>query len=74
MKKTVLFYTKEDCPLCDEAKTLLQLFFKGFEQRNIHDCDEWLLAYQLMIPVIVIDEEEIYGERICYEVLESKLN
>jgi len=74
MKKTVLFYTKENCPLCEEAKMLLELFCDDFEQRDIHDCDEWLLAYQLMIPVIVIDDEELYGGRINYPTLGEKLN
>ncbi|WP_349408556.1 glutaredoxin family protein [Pseudalkalibacillus sp. SCS-8] len=64
---TVHFYTKENCPLCDHALLILEELQDelGFhiEIRDIHEKDEWIEAYGLMIPVVQIDGENIqYGK------------
>ncbi|KEF40253.1 glutaredoxin-like protein [Schinkia azotoformans MEV2011] len=62
----VNFYTRPVCPLCDKAKTkLLELtneFPLVIHEIDIYQDDELLEKYQLMIPVIEIDGEEVdYG-------------
>ncbi|MFC4737043.1 glutaredoxin family protein [Bacillus daqingensis] len=50
------FYTKENCPLCDEAEEKLEMAAEetdiSWEKRDIYQRDEWLEVYQLRIPVI----------------------
>ncbi|MGM7702823.1 glutaredoxin family protein [Pseudalkalibacillus sp. Hm43] len=64
---TVHFYTKENCPLCDQALLILEDLQEelGFtiEERDIHSNDEWLEAYGLMIPVVQVAGEDLqYGK------------
>lgn len=78
MKKKVMIYVEEDCPLCDEALVLLEFLqqFTDFEinQRFIKENDVWLEKYQLAIPVIEIDGSEISGEDIEFTKLEQLLS
>src|SRR5699024_4600719 len=71
----VIFYTKDDCPLCDEAEALLLLLESDYnlsvEKRDIHTNDEWLERYQLQIPVIDINGKQLTCEEISYESLEQ---
>jgi glutaredoxin len=62
----VTLYSKVDCGLCEKAKTILQELQREFsfevEEIDIYKDDHLLEKYQLMIPVIEIDGEEIgYG-------------
>lgn len=62
----VNFYTRPVCPLCDKAKAqLLELaneFPLVIHEIDIYQDDDLLEKYQLMIPVIEIDGEEVdYG-------------
>jgi glutaredoxin len=62
----VQIYSKIDCPLCDKAKAvLLELqdeFGFQIEEIDIYKDDALLERYQLMIPVVSIDGEEVaYG-------------
>lgn len=64
---TVHFYTKENCPLCDHALIILEDLQEelGFtiEERDIHENDEWLERYGLMIPVVQVNGEDLqYGK------------
>lgn len=74
----VIFYTREICPLCEEALSLLSLFQHEYnfelEKRDIHSNDEWLENYQLIIPVIEVNGEQLYGENINYENLDQFLS
>ncbi|WLV23938.1 glutaredoxin family protein [Aciduricibacillus chroicocephali] len=72
--KEVLLYTRKQCPLCDEARALLELFDVNIIEHDIETRDEWQLNYGLMIPVIVIDREEMYGEQISFEQLNKRLS
>ncbi len=76
----VNFYTRPVCPLCEKAKTKLLELAKEFpleiHEIDIYQDDELLEKYQLMIPVIVIDGEEVdYGmvsEEAVRHFLQSK--
>ena len=70
---SIYLYIKENCPLCDDAEQLLQLFQDEFaftlEKRDIYLRDEWLEKYQLEIPVIEIKDSVLYGNDLNYETL-----
>jgi glutaredoxin len=59
----VIMYSKNNCPLCDKAKRVLEEIHEEFpiaiEEIDIYQDDALLEKYQLMIPVIEIDGEEI---------------
>ena len=71
--KKVTFYTKENCLLCDEALDLLRVLqdLESFqlEVKDIYENDDLLEEYQLIIPVIKIDKEELSGEAINIETI-----
>ena len=59
-------YTRTVCPLCDKAKKQLMELASEFQieihEIDIYKDDNLLEKYQLMIPVIEIDGEEVdYG-------------
>ncbi|MCM3602498.1 glutaredoxin family protein [Robertmurraya korlensis] len=61
------FYTRKRCPLCEKGKAILtelqeSLRFEIIE-KDIDTNDEWNEQYGLMIPVVVLDGEEVqYGQ------------
>ncbi|ADU95525.1 MULTISPECIES: glutaredoxin family protein [Geobacillus] len=62
----IRLYTKTNCPLCDKAKAVLTELLADYsftlEEIDIYKDDELLEKYQLMIPVVELDGEEIgYG-------------
>nr|WP_193064327.1 glutaredoxin family protein [Oceanobacillus oncorhynchi] len=66
----IKFYTKTNCPLCEEAKGLLDLLNTApipVEEIDIYQSDDLLEMYQLMIPVIVYKDNELYGNDISIE-------
>lgn len=66
----IKFYTKANCPLCEEAKGLLDLLNINHipvEEIDIYQSDALLETYQLMIPVIVYKDKEVYGNDISIE-------
>ncbi|WLD95467.1 glutaredoxin family protein [Alkalihalobacillus sp. AL-G] len=63
---TVQFYTKKNCPLCDNAYQVLEELQEEYnftiEERDIYSNDKWLEAYGLMIPVVQVNGVDIdYG-------------
>ncbi|MCM3654990.1 glutaredoxin family protein [Metabacillus litoralis] len=64
--KKVIFYSKENCSLCDKGLAILQdiqkeIFF-DVEIVDIYKDDHLLELYQIMIPVVKIDDELVsYG-------------
>ncbi|RSK29436.1 glutaredoxin family protein [Bacillus sp. HMF5848] len=56
-------YSKENCSLCDKAKAILEdlqtEFSFDIEEIDIYKDDHLLELYQIKIPVIVMDGEEI---------------
>jgi glutaredoxin len=55
----VVLYTRPQCPLCDEAREVLDAAaavspFK-LEPRNILERDEWFAAFRYRVPVVELD-------------------
>ena len=69
----VIFYTKENCQLCDEAYSLLEIMQGSYdfeiESRDIYTNDEWLEEYQIIIPVVKIHDDVLIGNDINIEKL-----
>ena len=62
----IRLYTKTNCPLCDKAKAILAELQADYrftmEEIDIYEDEALLEKYQLMIPVVELDGEEIgYG-------------
>ncbi|WP_174614236.1 glutaredoxin family protein [Virgibacillus ihumii] len=75
--RKLIFYTKENCPLCENAEVLLDLLRSEYlfelEERDIYTNDAWLEEYQLAIPVVQINDITLVCEQINYESLEKAL-
>ncbi|MCL6587563.1 MAG: glutaredoxin family protein [Anoxybacillus sp.] len=73
----VNLYSKIDCPLCEKAKAVLQELQQeyGFEinEIDIYQDDTLLEQYQLMIPVVEVDGEELGYGRIHKEFIRKRL-
>ncbi|ASK62754.1 thioredoxin family protein [Virgibacillus phasianinus] len=71
------FYTKEHCPLCDDAMALLEMLQKDYpctiDMRDIYSNEEWLEKFHLSIPVVNIDGVELDCQHISFETLEEAL-
>jgi glutaredoxin len=64
--KLVTIFSKENCPLCDEAIAVLKIIQKDIpfkiEIIDIYKDDKLLEKYQLKIPVVSFENQEIdYG-------------
>ncbi|MGM7723758.1 glutaredoxin family protein [Metabacillus sp. Hm71] len=64
--KKVIFYSKENCSLCDKGLAILKDIQKDlpfeYEIVDIYQDDRLLELYQIMIPVVKIDDEVVsYG-------------
>ncbi|MUV39113.1 hypothetical protein JNUCC1_02986 [Lentibacillus sp. JNUCC-1] len=73
----VLFYTKDHCSLCDDAMAFLYMLERDFhfdiEERDIYTNDTWLAEYQLRIPVVEVNGEQLDCEGMSYEALADLL-
>ncbi|MEW9502102.1 glutaredoxin family protein [Jeotgalibacillus marinus] len=73
----VVFYTRLNCSLCDEAKRILTLVQEDIpftiDERNIDDRDDWTEKYGLMIPVVEIDGEVVQYGKVEYVTLSKRL-
>jgi len=73
----VILYSKIDCCLCENAKAILQelqteLQFE-IEEIDIYEDDRLLEKYQLMIPVVEVNGEEVEYGIIHKEVIRKRL-
>ncbi|MCM3443399.1 glutaredoxin family protein [Metabacillus halosaccharovorans] len=64
--KKVIFYSKENCSLCDKGLAIIHELQEEFDFEykvvDIYQNDELLEKFQIMIPVIEIEEEVVtYG-------------
>jgi glutaredoxin len=70
-------YSKTNCPLCDKAKQVLQELQREFSfhinEIDIYQDDALLEKYQLMIPVVEIDGEEVDFGMIQKDVIRKRL-
>ncbi|MEI5907680.1 glutaredoxin family protein [Bacillus spongiae] len=59
--KEIIFYTRKQCSLCEEAKQTLLLVQEDIPfslvERDISEKDEWTEQFGLMIPVVEIEGE-----------------
>lgn len=75
--RTVKFYTKPNCPLCDKALEEIELAQAQFafviEQVNILSDLVLYERYKHDIPVVCLDGVEIFRHRLTAEELLAKL-
>ncbi|MFD1038822.1 glutaredoxin family protein [Virgibacillus byunsanensis] len=73
----VIFYTKEVCSLCDDAKALLLMLENDYpfqlEERDIYTNDEWLEKYQILIPFVEVNGNTLNCEELNIDSLEELL-
>lgn len=73
----VVLYSKEECCLCDNAKAILRELQREFsfqiEEVDIYKDDVLLEKYQIMIPVIEIDGEEVQCGIIQKDLIRKRL-
>ncbi|WZY00529.1 glutaredoxin family protein [Bacillus sp. FSL W7-1360] len=71
------FFTKEECPLCDEGlvpvKILAERYALELEVIDIYEQEIYLEAYQLKIPVVVLDGQELGFGRLSMPELEERM-
>ena len=69
----VQFYSRSNCPLCEEARLMLELvkedIYLDIEEINIEEDDELHEKYLLRIPVIESKGQIIQEGRIDYPTL-----
>ncbi|TGB02295.1 glutaredoxin family protein [Halobacillus salinus] len=74
----VTIFLKNNCPLCDEVKSLLDLFMKDYaivmEEIDIEKDEKLLEKYFLEVPVIRINGEELDYRSIDYFSIENRLH
>ena len=69
------FYTKSDCPLCDEAKEVLKrveakMSFIAIEEIDITKDLGLFTKYKHLIPVLELDGQQLFVHR---TIVEKKL-
>lgn len=67
-----LIYTRNDCPLCDEAKATLEQYGFATELVDIDQDAALQQKYTSCVPVVVIDGKERFRGRVN-EVLLRRL-
>ncbi|MFD1778637.1 glutaredoxin family protein [Fredinandcohnia salidurans] len=74
----VTMYSKENCSLCTKAKQVIEELSEEFpldlNEVDIYKDDELLEKYQIMIPVIEIDGNEVEYGIIHKEAIQEYLN
>lgn len=70
-------FTKEVCPLCDEAKAVLQNYKSRFGLEEVDITQKgnemWFEKYQYEIPVFYLDGSFLMKHRVNEELLEERL-
>ncbi|MDG4657149.1 glutaredoxin family protein [Ectobacillus antri] len=73
----VVLYGKKDCCLCDDAKAILHELQQEhnfiWKEIDIYSDDVLLERYQIMIPVIEIEGEEVQAGIIQKDVISKRL-
>ncbi|MGM8212032.1 glutaredoxin family protein [Virgibacillus sp. W0430] len=73
----VVFYTKENCSLCEEARAIILLLQKYYpfelDERDIYTKEEWLEEYQLLIPTVEMNDIRLNCEELNFESLEHAI-
>ncbi|XP_068762239.1 glutaredoxin-like protein C5orf63 homolog [Montipora capricornis] len=70
-------YTKDVCPLCDEAKAILQSYKNRFHFEEVDITENgnhiWFEKYQYEIPVFHLNGSFLMKHRVNEELLEKEL-
>ncbi|WP_409251945.1 glutaredoxin family protein [Bacillus sp. SCS-153A] len=73
----VNFYTRDRCPLCEDAKLMLKLVKEDIpfilNEHDIDESDELTERFGLMIPVVEIDGEIVQYGQIDYFTVSKRL-
>ncbi|MBW3110932.1 glutaredoxin family protein [Bacillus sp. MCCB 382] len=76
--KPVIFYTRSQCGLCEDAKITLKLLQGelNFEilEKDIAESDDLTERFGLMIPVVELDGEILQYGQIDYFTLSKRLH
>ncbi|WP_100405402.1 glutaredoxin family protein [Bacillus solitudinis] len=71
------FFSKTQCPLCDKGLKIVQELQKEFSFQidviDIYEDDELLEKYQVMIPVVTINDQEIDFGQLSKETMRKGL-
>ncbi|WP_062050111.1 glutaredoxin family protein [Bacillus sp. JCM 19034] len=78
----IIIYSKQHCPLCDKAIAQIERLKEQYDFNikliDIYHDEELLEKYQLMIPVVEIDGEEVdfgqISENRILKRLQSKIS
>ena len=73
------FYTKPDCPLCDEAKNVLheiknKMQFLSIEEIDITKNMGLFTKYKLLIPVLEMNSKQLFVGKVDKNKLIRQLN
>jgi glutaredoxin len=72
------FYTRNQCPLCEEAKLICKLVQEDIpfvlQEYDIEESDELTERFGLMIPVVEMNGEIIQYGQIDYFTLSKRLH
>ncbi|TYS15260.1 glutaredoxin family protein [Rossellomorea vietnamensis] len=74
----ITFYTRSRCPLCEDAKLMLNLIKDDIpfvlKEYDIDESDELTERFGLMIPVVEINGEIIQYGQIDYFTISKRLH
>ncbi|KGP72878.1 glutaredoxin [Pontibacillus yanchengensis Y32] len=74
----MILYGKKDCHLCEDAKAVLKELQGEFDftikELDIYEDDRLLERYQVMIPVVEIDGEEVDFGQISEHLIRNRLH
>lgn len=77
-KPTLIFYTRNKCPLCEKAKAVIDEIKQEMDfvyiEKDIDESDELTEKYGLMIPVVEIDGEEVEYGHVNKIVISNRLH
>jgi glutaredoxin len=75
---TVTLYSKQDCPLCDEARGALgrvrERIDFDFREVDITSDPELEARYRERIPVVAVDGAEVFDYHVDEPALEQRLS
>ena len=66
-------YGRPDCHLCDDAREVLVRVGEPFEEVDIETDDELFKRYLERIPVVVVDDEELFDFFVDEAALRERL-
>lgn len=75
---TIVMYTKKHCPLCDEVRSLIDLFSIDYtiqlRELDIEEDESLMKKYMFEVPVLEVNGVEMDYRSIDYVSLEKRLH